>query len=118
MPYTLPKGKYNNEEGLKVVKNEFVYYLSADVYFYPNGKILIPRSISKENGYITYRLSSKDCKNCPLRDHCLMKSSPTKTVQRHLWQSYLDEVELIHRKQYHSRYYALRKQTIERNIGD
>jgi len=118
MPYTRPKGKKNNEEELKVVKNEFVYDVSADVYVCPNGKILTPRSISKENGYITYRSSSKDCKHCPLRDHCLTKSSPTKTVQRHLWQSYLDEVELIRRTQYHSQYYALRKQTIERNFGD
>ena len=118
MPYTRPKGKKNNEEELKAVKNEFVYNVNADVYVCPNGKILTPRSISKENGYITYRSSSKDCKHCPLRDHCLTKSSPTKTVQRHLWQSYLDEVELIRRTQYHSQYYALRKQTIERNFGD
>lgn len=118
MPYTRPKGRKYNEDDVKVVKNEFEYDVSADVYVCPNGKILTPRSISKENGYITYRSSSKDCKNCPLRDHCLTKSSPTKTVQRHLWQSYLDEVELIRRTQYHSQYYALRKQTIERDFGD
>ena len=118
MPYTRPKGKKNNEDELKVVKKEFVYDVSADVYVCPNGKILTPRSISKETGYITYRSATKDCKHCPLRDHCLSKSESTKTVQRHLWQPYLDEVELIRHTQYHSQYYALRKQTIERNFGD
>lgn len=118
MPYTRPKGRKNNEEELKVVKKEFMYDVSADVYHCPMGKILTPRSISKESGYITYRSSSKDCKICPLRENCLSKSSPTKTVQRHLWQPYLDEVELIRHTAYHSQYYALRKQTIERNFGD
>jgi transposase len=118
MPYTRPKGKQNNEDELKIVKKKFVYDVSADVYVCPNGKILTPRSINKENGYITYRSSTKDCKRCPLRDKCLSESSATKTVQRHLWQSYLDEAELIRRTQYHSQYYALRKQTIERNFGD
>ncbi|HET6785584.1 MAG TPA: transposase, partial [Erysipelotrichaceae bacterium] len=100
------------------VKKEFVYDISADVYHCPMGKILTPRSISKESGYITYRSSSKDCKHCPLRENCLSKTSPTKSVQRHLWQPYLDEVEMIRHTQYHSQYYALRKQTIERNFGD
>lgn len=118
MPYTRPKGKKNNEDELKVVKKKFVYDICADVYHCPMGKILTPRSISKESGYITYRSSSKDCKHCPLRENCLSKTSPTKSVQRHLWQPYLDEVEMIRHTQYHSQYYALRKQTIERNFGD
>lgn len=118
MPYTRPKGKKNNEEELRVVKKEFMYDVSADVYHCPNGKILTPRSISKKDGYITYRSSTKDCKTCPLRDKCLSKSSSTKTVQRHLWQPYLDEVEMIRLTQYHRQYYALRKQTIERDFGD
>ena len=118
MPYTRPKGKKNNEDELKVVKKKFVYDVSTDVYHCPNGKILTPRSISKETGYITYRSATKDRKHCPLRDHCLFKSESTKTVQRHLWQPYLDEVELIRHTQYHSQYYALRKQTIERNFGN
>ena len=118
MPYTRPKGKKNNEEELRIVKKKFIYDVSADVYFCPNGKILTPRSISKKDGYITYRSTTKDCKKCPLRDHCLSEKAATKTIQRHLWQPYLDEVELIRQTQYHSQYYALRKQTIERNFGD
>ena len=118
MPYTRPKGKKNNEEELRIVKKKFVYDVSADVYHCPNGKILTPRSISKKDGYITYRSTTKDCKKCPFRESCLSQSSATKTIQRHLWQPYLDEVELIRHTQYHSHYYALRKQTIERNFGD
>jgi hypothetical protein len=118
MPYTRPKGKKNNEDELKVVKKKIIYDVSADVYVCPNGKILTPRSISKETGYITYRSATKDCKKCPLREHCLSEKAATKTVQRHVWQPYLDEAELIRQTQYHSQYYALRKQTIERNFGD
>lgn len=80
MPYTRPKGKKNNEEALRIVKKEFVYDESADVYHCPNGKILTPRSISKKDGYITYRSSTKDCKTCPLRNKCLSKSSSTTSL--------------------------------------
>jgi len=118
MPYSRPKGRKNNEDELKVVKKEFKYDKSADVYLCPQGKSLTPRSISKENGYITYRSNTKDCKDCPLRGHCLSKSSSTKTVSRHLWQSYMDEAEMIRHTSYHSLYYPKRKQTIERIFGD
>jgi|GEM_PF-5668864 hypothetical protein len=69
MPYTRPKGRKYNEDDVKVVKKKFEYDVSADVYVCPNGKILTSRSISKENGYITYRSSSKDGKTFPLSDH-------------------------------------------------
>ena len=118
MPYSRPKGRKNNEDELKVVKKEFTYDKSADVYHCPYGKLLSPRSINKETGYITYRSNTKDCKTCPFKDHCLSKTSSTKTVQRHLWQSYMDEVEMIRHTSYHSLYYPKRKQTIERIFGD
>ena len=118
MPYTRPKGAKYNEESLRVEKKAYVYDVSADVYRCPAGKVLTPRSVDKKTGYITYRSERQDCAECPLRNQCLSKSSPTKTLQRHLWQRYLDEVELIRATSYHTQYYPLRKQTIERVFGD
>jgi transposase len=118
MPYTRPKGRKNNEGDLKVGKKKFVYDKSADVYHCPNGNLLTPRSVSKKDGYIIYRSSTKDCKVCPLKENCLTKSSATKTIQRPIWQPYLDEVELIRQTSYHAQYYPLRKQTIERIFAD
>jgi hypothetical protein len=117
MPYTRPKGR-KNEGDLKVGKKKFVYDKSADVYHCPNGNLLTPRSVSKKDGYIIYRSSTKDCKVCPLKENCLTKSSATKTIQRPIWQPYLDEVELIRQTSYHAQYYPLRKQTIERIFAD
>ena len=118
MPYSRPKGRKNNEDELKVVKKEFKYDKSADVFHCPNGKLLTPRSINKETGYITYRSNTQDCKHCPFKDHCLSKTSSTKTLQRHLWQSYMEEAEMIRHTSYHSLYYPKRKQTIERIFAD
>ncbi len=118
MPYTRPKGRKHNEDELKVVKKEFVYDPSADVYHCPHGKILTPRSVSKKDGYIIYRSSTKDCSACPLRENCLTKSTKTKTIQRSIWQPYLDEADLIRKTSYHAQYYPLRKQTIERIFAD
>lgn len=118
MPYGRPKGKKFNEETVRVSKKEYIYDKCADVYLCPNGKILSPRSVEKTNGYIIYRSDTKDCRTCPLRSQCLSKSSSTKTIQRPVWQRYLDEVEMIRLTSYHDQYYALRKQTIERVFAD
>jgi transposase len=118
MPYSRPKGRKFNEEESSVEKKKFIYDASADVYLCPQGKVLTPRSVDKKTGHITYRSNTSDCRNCPLRKHCLTKSTSTKTLTRHIWHRYLDEVERIRLTSYHVQYYPLRKQTIERIFGD
>jgi transposase len=117
MPYTRPKGQKDPTD-LRVGKQAFVYDKNADVYHCPNGAILTPRSVSKKDGMITYRSSTKDCKVCPLKDVCLSKTSSSRTITRSVWQRYMDEVEMIRKTSYQEKYYSLRKQTIERVFAD
>lgn len=117
MPYTRPKGRKDTTE-LAVGKQAFVYDKSADVYHCPHGAILTPRSVSKKDGTILYRSSTKDCKTCPLKDVCLSKTSSSKTITRSVWQRYMDEVEMIRKTSYQDQYYPLRKQSIERVFAD
>jgi transposase len=120
VPYTRPKGAKKKSAGPeeKEVKLIFTYDVSADVYHCPQGKILTPRSVSKEDGYVTYRSRSKDCKECPLRNQCFSRSVTSRTVKRSVWQAYSDELEHIRLTSYHAQYYPLRKQTIERIFAD
>lgn len=117
MPYTRPKGKKDPSD-LRVGKQAFVYDKSADVYHCPNGSLLTPRSVSKKDGTILYRSSTKYCKKCPLREVCLSKTSSSKTITRSVWQRYMDEVEMIRKTSYQEKYYKLRKQTLERVFAD
>lgn len=70
--------------------------------------------MSKKDGMITYRSSTKDCKVCPLKDVCLSKTSSSRTITRSVWQRCMDEVDMIRKTSYQEKYYALRKQSIER----
>lgn len=117
MPYTRPHGQKDTSD-VKIGKHAFVYDKSADVYQCPNGAILTPRSVSKKDGMILYRSSTKDCKKCPLREVCLSKTSSSRTITRSVWQRYMDEVEMIRKTSFHEKYYPLRKQTIERVFAD
>lgn len=119
LPYTTPKGKRNNEDHpLQITSKKFVYDSQHDWFICPNQCLATPRGISKETGYVVYRTSAKDCNQCPLRKHCLSKTAKAKTLNRHIWQKFIDEAELIRMTEYHRRYYALRKRTIERVFAD
>lgn len=116
LPYTRPKGVKKKED--KFSKKDFTYDKSADVYQCPNGNQLTPRSVNRKSGCITYQGKTTECKNCPFRNQCLSKTSKTKTLTRHIWQSDMAELELIRGTEYHKRYYSLRKETIERVFAD
>lgn len=119
LPYTRPKGKRNNEENaVKMGKKDFQYDQASDTFLCPQKNILTPRGGDKKTGYIIYRSKKRDCDYCPLKNKCLSKTSTTKTVVRHIWQKYLDEVNNIRLSEYHSRYYPLRSKTIERVFAD
>lgn len=121
LPYTAPKGKKNNEDNpVKMGKKNFIYDKTQDVFVCPNNQVLTARGIDRKNGYITYACNSKECSQCPFRNQCLSKTANRKTVVRHIWQTYLDEAELIRKysSEYHSRYYKMRSKTIERIFAD
>ena len=119
LPYTAPKGKRHHEDkASKIISKDFIYSKQHNWFVCPNKCLATPRGMSKETGYVVYRTSAKDCNQCPFRSQCLSKTAKTKTLNRHIWQKYLDEAELIRNTEYHQRYYALRKRTIERVFAD
>lgn len=72
----------------------------------------------RKSGCITYQGKTNECKNYHFRDQYLSKTSKTKTLSRHMWQSDVEELELIGGTEYHKRYFSLRKETIERVLAD
>lgn len=118
-PYTKPKGKkYNEEEATKMGKREFEYDKVSAVFICPNKQVLTPRGIQRKTGYVIYRSEAKDCRECPMREKCLSKTSCTKSMVRHIWQWALDEAEKVRQTSYHKQYYPIRSKTIERVFAD
>jgi len=78
------KGKYKREA--------FIYDKQSDCYICPNHqKLANSARVISRNGkiYFTYKISSKICKSCPLKDKCLSKT-PSKELIR--WE-YQDIIE-------------------------
>lgn len=108
--YTRPKGKKGT-----LKKYEFVYDELYDIYICPNEKTLYYTSTTKE-GYRKYRSEAKDCEGCPFKEKCT--KGKTKTIQRHLWEKYIEEVEDLRYTDEWKEIYPQRKQTIERVFAD
>ena len=110
MPYTRTKGKKG-----KLKKYEFVYDEEYDIYICPNQKTLSYISTTKD-GYRKYKSEKCDCENCLLKEKCTTTS--TKTIQRHLWEKYIEETEAIRHSDEWKEIYPKRKETIERVFAD
>lgn len=52
------------------------------------------------------------CKLCPNFNECIASSQIKKTMFRHLWQNYIDEVNKLRYTQIEKEFYPLRSQTI------
>lgn len=61
-------------------KTLFRYDIDTDVYVCPEGKHL--KRCSEGDGFITYRGSSKTCKNCPVVNECTKSKLQVRTVRR------------------------------------
>lgn len=73
-------------------KYEYIYDEHNDIYIYPNEKDLIPTGLNKD-GYIVYKVDSKDCSDCSFKDKC----AKSKQILRHVWEGYKEMVkELKH----------------------
>ena len=72
---------------------DFTYDKEADIYF-PNQKILAFTHLTKQKngGYFkTYSAKSKDCKDCPFREHCFGKTANRRTISRPIAHELLEE---------------------------
>lgn len=62
----------------------FVYDEKQDVYVCPAGSILKYSSYNKKNRRKRYLAKSKDCRNCPFKEHCVGKSKNPRMIERSL----------------------------------
>lgn len=110
MPYTRQKTKKGYFK-----KYDYVYDEEYDIYICPNDKTLY-YTITNKEGYREYKSERKDCESCPFKNQCT--KSKTKTVTRHIWEGYREQVEELRYTDKWKEIYPQRKQTIERVFAD
>ncbi len=94
----------------------FKYYLEANCYLCPNGKMLTYNNIDK-NGYMEYTIEKHECNDCPFKTRCL-KSYPKKVVRHHLYSDYLKYNRIYRLSEEGKSTYKLRKTSIERVFAE
>lgn len=97
-------------------KYEFIYDEHNDIYICPNEKDLIPTGRITKDGYIIYKASEKDCRDCPYKKQCT--KSKNKQILRHVWEGYK---EMANEYRHHldvKEIYKQRPQHIERLFAD
>ena len=110
MPYTRPKTKKGY-----LKKNDYVYDEYYDFFICPNIKTL-SYTLTNKSGYREYKCDPKDCQECPYKSQCT--KSDAKTVTRHVWEEYVEQVNEIRYTQKWRDLYPRRKETIERVFAD
>ena len=103
------KGKYG--------KYKFTYIPDWDVYICPERNYL-EYVTTDRNGYKEYKCKNDRCTNCPRREECLSEKQKTKSLRRHVWEKYRDEVYIFTHTDEGKEIYAKRKEKIERSFAE
>ena len=98
-------------------KYEYVYDEYYDCYICPNNQILRYSTTNRE-GYREYKSNPEICQNCPCREQCTKAMSCQKTVTRHVWENYMEQLEDFRHTPWVKDLYDKRKQKIERVFAD
>lgn len=98
-------------------KHEYVYDEYYDCYLCPNDQVLKYSTTNRE-GYREYKSDGTVCKDCPMRGQCTESQTHIKVVTRHVWESYMEQVEEIRHTRGMKERYQKRKETIERVFAD
>jgi transposase len=112
LPYTRPKKK----DGF-FKKHDYVYDEYYDCYLCPQGQELKYTTTTKE-GYRQYKSNPTICANCPFISQCTESKNNQKLIQRHIWESYVEEADHLRHTHEIKQIYAKRKETIERVFAD
>ena len=86
MPYTRPRTK----NGF-LKKYEYVYDEYYDCYICPSNQIL-KYSTTNRDGYREYKSDPSICSKCPNLNKCTSSKNHIKTITRHIWADYMEEV--------------------------
>lgn len=112
LPYTRPKTK----DGF-FRKHEYMYDEHYNCYLCPEGQILRYTTTTRE-GYRQYKSNPLICAKCPSLSQCTESKNHQKLIQRHIWESYVEEAEHLRHAYDIKQIYAKRKETIERVFAD
>lgn len=112
VPYKRPMTK----EGF-FKKYEYIYDEYFDCILCPNNQVLKYSTTNRE-GYREYKSDPKICAGCPMRMQCTESKNNQKTVNRHVWEDYIDLAEDVRHTPEGKEIYKLRKETIERVFAD
>ena len=104
-----PKGKYG--------KYKFNYLPEWDAYICPERCYLTYKTTTGA-GYREYTAIEERCSNCSRQAECLTEKQKYKTLRRHVWEDYRDEMYYFTKSDYGKQVYARRKETIERSFAD
>lgn len=98
-------------------KNKFQYVKEQDIYVCPDLRALHYKTTTRD-GYKEYVSDAKYCEKCPHRDQCFSNKSKFKTIRRHVWENYKEDVVKFTRTDKGKNIYKRRKETIERSFAD
>lgn len=97
-------------------KRQYIYDEYYDCYICPGDHVLSYHTTNRY-GYREYRSDPKVCAGCPYLKQCTEDKNHIKTVTRHIWEDYVEQAEENRHIEGIREYYALRKETIERDFG-
>ena len=112
LPYKRPMGKDGFFRPYEYVLDE--YY---NCVICPQNKVLNYSTTNRE-GNREYKSKGYICKDCPNRAKCTDNAKCEKTVTKHIWLDYLEQVEDIRHTAGMKELYDKRKETIERVFAD
>lgn len=98
-------------------KREYRYDEQADAYICPAEQKLIYSTTSRE-GYRHYKSDPEICRTCEHLDRCTKSKEHTKTLTRHVWESYKKQVNENRLSAIGKVIYKRRKETVERSFAD
>jgi transposase len=98
-----------------LAKVQFNYNKEQDIYLCPAGESLT-YSTTNRSGYREYRSDPEKCTVCPMLEQCT--STKQRTIQRHIWEDFKEQVAQNRQSENGVAVYKLRCQTIERSFAD
>jgi transposase len=98
-------------------KKHFTYDEERNCYVCPSGELL-HYATTNRSGYREYRSDATKCKACPLNETCTTSVSKQRTIQRHIWETYKEQVVQNRQSDNGQAVYVFRCQTIERSFAD
>jgi transposase len=98
-------------------KEKFTFVPEKNIYLCPQDHVLT-YSTTNRSGYQEYRSDSAVCTNCPFLSNCTTNKDKRRTIQRHIWEGYKEQVIQNRQTENGKTAYKFRCQTSERSFAD